>query len=127
MDALQARFGPISHLDSHSVVDVLVDAPVAFLDHSKSSAEQDSDRAIGNLDDMSLYFPLSRNNALILETVFDNGDSDNTACGGADVESHLFINGNHSEVKIGELGLATIMQQTNPRGVIDTPEFMATS
>ncbi|MQM11037.1 hypothetical protein Taro_043942 [Colocasia esculenta] len=29
------------------------------------------------------------------------------------------------EVKIGDLGLATIMQQTNARSVIGTPEFMA--
>ncbi|CAA7405316.1 unnamed protein product [Spirodela intermedia] len=38
---------------------------------------------------------------------------------------NVFINGNHGEVKIGDLGLATIMQRTNARTVIGTPEFMA--
>ncbi|MQL96977.1 hypothetical protein Taro_029665 [Colocasia esculenta] len=38
---------------------------------------------------------------------------------------NIFINGNRGEVKIGDLGLATIMQQTNARSVIGTPEFMA--
>ncbi|KAF5198748.1 Serine/threonine-protein kinase WNK8 [Thalictrum thalictroides] len=38
---------------------------------------------------------------------------------------NIFINGNHGEVKIGDLGLATIMQQANARSVIGTPEFMA--
>ncbi|GER25765.1 kinase [Striga asiatica] len=38
---------------------------------------------------------------------------------------NVFVNGNHGEVKIGDLGLATIMQQPTARSVIGTPEFMA--
>ncbi|CAI9759330.1 unnamed protein product [Fraxinus pennsylvanica] len=38
---------------------------------------------------------------------------------------NIFVNGNHGEVKIGDLGLATIMQQATARSVIGTPEFMA--
>ncbi|CAA6660513.1 unnamed protein product [Spirodela intermedia] len=38
---------------------------------------------------------------------------------------NIFINGNRGEVKIGDLGLATIMQKSNARSVIGTPEFMA--
>ncbi|GFQ02832.1 probable serine/threonine-protein kinase wnk4, partial [Phtheirospermum japonicum] len=38
---------------------------------------------------------------------------------------NIFVNGNHGEVKIGDLGLATIMQQPTARSVIGTPEFMA--
>ncbi|XP_020600134.1 probable serine/threonine-protein kinase WNK4 isoform X2 [Phalaenopsis equestris] len=38
---------------------------------------------------------------------------------------NIFINGNHGEVKIGDLGLATVMQQPIARSVIGTPEFMA--
>lgn len=38
---------------------------------------------------------------------------------------NVFINGNHGEVKIGDLGLATVMQQPHARSVIGTPEFMA--
>ncbi|XP_020529424.1 probable serine/threonine-protein kinase WNK6 isoform X2 [Amborella trichopoda] len=38
---------------------------------------------------------------------------------------NIFINGNHGEVKIGDLGLATVMQQANAHSVIGTPEFMA--
>lgn len=38
---------------------------------------------------------------------------------------NIFINGNHGEVKLGDLGLATVMQQANARSVIGTPEFMA--
>ncbi|XP_077235608.1 putative serine/threonine-protein kinase WNK6 isoform X2 [Tasmannia lanceolata] len=38
---------------------------------------------------------------------------------------NIFINGNHGEVKIGDLGLATVMQQANAQSVIGTPEFMA--
>ncbi|XP_073099336.1 probable serine/threonine-protein kinase WNK7 isoform X2 [Elaeis guineensis] len=38
---------------------------------------------------------------------------------------NIFINGNHGEVKIGDLGFATVMQQPNARSVIGTPEFMA--
>ncbi|XP_010549171.1 PREDICTED: probable serine/threonine-protein kinase WNK6 [Tarenaya hassleriana] len=38
---------------------------------------------------------------------------------------NIFINGNHGEVKIGDLGLATVMEQPNAKSVIGTPEFMA--
>ncbi|KAK9279668.1 hypothetical protein L1049_013348 [Liquidambar formosana] len=38
---------------------------------------------------------------------------------------NIFINGNHGEVKIGDLGLATVMQHPIARSVIGTPEFMA--
>ncbi|XP_048504433.1 probable serine/threonine-protein kinase WNK10 isoform X2 [Beta vulgaris subsp. vulgaris] len=38
---------------------------------------------------------------------------------------NIFINGNHGEVKIGDLGLATVMQQPTAHSVIGTPEFMA--
>ncbi|XP_055821767.1 probable serine/threonine-protein kinase WNK10 isoform X2 [Solanum dulcamara] len=38
---------------------------------------------------------------------------------------NIFINGNHGEVKLGDLGLATIMEQPTARSVIGTPEFMA--
>ncbi|ERN13340.1 hypothetical protein AMTRI_Chr09g21650 [Amborella trichopoda] len=38
---------------------------------------------------------------------------------------NIFINGNHGEVKIGDLGLAAVMQQPHARSVIGTPEFMA--
>ncbi|XP_027081144.1 serine/threonine-protein kinase WNK8 isoform X1 [Coffea arabica] len=38
---------------------------------------------------------------------------------------NIFVNGNHGEVKIGDLGLATMMQQRTVRSVIGTPEFMA--
>lgn len=38
---------------------------------------------------------------------------------------NIFINGNHGEVKIGDLGLATIMLQPTAQSVIGTPEFMA--
>lgn len=38
---------------------------------------------------------------------------------------NIFINGNHGEVKIGDLGLATIMQQPTAQSVMGTPEFMA--
>ncbi|GMH17315.1 hypothetical protein Nepgr_019156 [Nepenthes gracilis] len=38
---------------------------------------------------------------------------------------NIFINGNHGEVKIGDLGLATVMKQPTARSVIGTPEFMA--
>ncbi|KAG0457180.1 hypothetical protein HPP92_022013 [Vanilla planifolia] len=38
---------------------------------------------------------------------------------------NIFVNGNHGEVKIGDLGLATFMQQSIARSVIGTPEFMA--
>ncbi|KAF5179500.1 General transcription and dna repair factor iih helicase subunit xpb [Thalictrum thalictroides] len=34
---------------------------------------------------------------------------------------NIFINGNHGEVKIGDLGLATIMQQANARSIIGMP------
>ncbi|XP_052210490.1 serine/threonine-protein kinase WNK8-like isoform X2 [Diospyros lotus] len=38
---------------------------------------------------------------------------------------NIFVNGNNGEVKIGDLGLATVMQQPVARSVIGTPEFMA--
>ncbi|XP_054825803.1 serine/threonine-protein kinase WNK8 [Prosopis cineraria] len=38
---------------------------------------------------------------------------------------NIFINGNTGEVKIGDLGLATVLQQPTARSVIGTPEFMA--
>ncbi|KAH7840414.1 hypothetical protein Vadar_016496 [Vaccinium darrowii] len=38
---------------------------------------------------------------------------------------NLFVNGNNGEVKIGDLGLAAIMQRPTARSVIGTPEFMA--
>ncbi|KAJ7548431.1 hypothetical protein O6H91_07G011900 [Diphasiastrum complanatum] len=39
---------------------------------------------------------------------------------------NIFVNGNQGEVKIGDLGLATILQQANAaHSVIGTPEFMA--
>lgn len=38
---------------------------------------------------------------------------------------NIFVNGNHGEVKIGDLGLATIMRQAHVHSVIGTPEFMA--
>ncbi|PSS11232.1 Serine/threonine-protein kinase [Actinidia chinensis var. chinensis] len=38
---------------------------------------------------------------------------------------NIFINGNSGEVKIGDLGLAAIMQRPTARSVIGTPEFMA--
>ncbi|KAI3953002.1 hypothetical protein MKX01_028694 [Papaver californicum] len=38
---------------------------------------------------------------------------------------NIFINGNHDEVKIGDLGLATVMEQASLHSVLDTPKFMA--
>ncbi|GMJ03928.1 ARABIDOPSIS THALIANA WITH NO K 6, with no lysine (K) kinase 6 [Hibiscus trionum] len=38
---------------------------------------------------------------------------------------NIFINGNQGEVKIGDLGLATVLEQSNANSVIGTPEFMA--
>ncbi|KAI3965585.1 hypothetical protein MKX01_010542 [Papaver californicum] len=38
---------------------------------------------------------------------------------------NIFINGNHGEVKIGDLGLATVMEQASLHSVLGTPEFMA--
>ncbi|GMI99369.1 hypothetical protein like AT1G49160 [Hibiscus trionum] len=38
---------------------------------------------------------------------------------------NIFINGNQGEVKIGDLGLATVLEQSNAESVIGTPEFMA--
>ncbi|CAH9142627.1 unnamed protein product [Cuscuta epithymum] len=38
---------------------------------------------------------------------------------------NIFINGNSGEVRIGDLGLATIMSQPTARSVVGTPEFMA--
>ncbi|GAB2296164.1 Serine/threonine-protein kinase wnk8, variant 4 [Dionaea muscipula] len=38
---------------------------------------------------------------------------------------NIFVNGNTGEVKIGDLGLAAVMQHSTARSVIGTPEFMA--
>ncbi|XP_043722873.1 probable serine/threonine-protein kinase WNK7 isoform X2 [Telopea speciosissima] len=38
---------------------------------------------------------------------------------------NIFINGNHGEVKIGDLGLATFLQKPHAHSVHGTPEFMA--
>ncbi|KAI9401133.1 hypothetical protein POPTR_001G085500v4 [Populus trichocarpa] len=38
---------------------------------------------------------------------------------------NILVNGNNGEVKIGDLGLAIVMQQPIARSVIGTPEFMA--
>lgn len=38
---------------------------------------------------------------------------------------NLFVNGNHGEIKIADLGLATVLQQPTARSFIGTPEFMA--
>ncbi|KAK8366382.1 hypothetical protein V6Z12_A02G116000 [Gossypium hirsutum] len=38
---------------------------------------------------------------------------------------NIFVNGNNGEVKIGDLGLATVMEQPTAQSVIGTPEFMA--
>ncbi|XAR62941.1 Non-specific serine/threonine protein kinase, partial [Bertholletia excelsa] len=38
---------------------------------------------------------------------------------------NIFVNGNHGKIKIGDLGLATVMQQPTAKSVIGTPEFMA--
>uniref|UniRef100_A0A7N0TQK3 non-specific serine/threonine protein kinase n=1 Tax=Kalanchoe fedtschenkoi TaxID=63787 RepID=A0A7N0TQK3_KALFE len=38
---------------------------------------------------------------------------------------NIFVNGNNGEVKIGDLGLATVMQMPTAHSVIGTPEFMA--
>ncbi|KAH1126008.1 putative serine/threonine-protein kinase WNK6 [Glycine max] len=38
---------------------------------------------------------------------------------------NIFINGHRGEVKIGDLGLATLLKQTTAKSVIGTPEFMA--
>ncbi|XP_023534400.1 serine/threonine-protein kinase WNK8-like isoform X1 [Cucurbita pepo subsp. pepo] len=38
---------------------------------------------------------------------------------------NIFVNGNTGEVKIGDLGLAIVLQQPTARSVIGTPEFMA--
>lgn len=38
---------------------------------------------------------------------------------------NVFVNGNQGEVKIGDLGFATILQQPTVKSVIGTPEFMA--
>ncbi|CAA0831387.1 Serine/threonine-protein kinase WNK8 [Striga hermonthica] len=38
---------------------------------------------------------------------------------------NIFVNGNQGEVKIGDLGLATILQKPTAKSVIGTPEFMA--
>ncbi|XP_026402062.1 serine/threonine-protein kinase WNK8-like isoform X1 [Papaver somniferum] len=38
---------------------------------------------------------------------------------------NIFVNGNHGEVKIGDLGLATIMLKPTAQSILGTPEFMA--
>lgn len=38
---------------------------------------------------------------------------------------NIFVNGHHGEVKIGDLGLAIVMQKPTAKSVIGTPEFMA--
>ncbi|KAK4771903.1 hypothetical protein SAY86_013678 [Trapa natans] len=38
---------------------------------------------------------------------------------------NIFVNGHLGEVKIGDLGLATVMEQAGAKSVIGTPEFMA--
>ncbi|KAM0024077.1 putative protein kinase WNK-NRBP family [Helianthus debilis subsp. tardiflorus] len=38
---------------------------------------------------------------------------------------NIFVNGNHGEVKIGDLGLATLMLRPTAKSLIGTPEFMA--
>ncbi|PIN24538.1 Serine/threonine protein kinase [Handroanthus impetiginosus] len=38
---------------------------------------------------------------------------------------NIFVNGNQGKVRIGDLGLATIMQQPTAKSVTGTPEFMA--
>lgn len=38
---------------------------------------------------------------------------------------NIFVNGNNGQVKIGDLGLAIVMQQPTACSVIGTPEFMA--
>ncbi|KAL8216606.1 hypothetical protein R6Q57_023443 [Mikania cordata] len=38
---------------------------------------------------------------------------------------NIFVNGNHGEVKIGDLGLATLRLRPTAKSVIGTPEFMA--
>lgn len=38
---------------------------------------------------------------------------------------NIFVNGNHGEVKIGDLGLAIVRQHPTAKSVIGTPEFMA--
>lgn len=38
---------------------------------------------------------------------------------------NIFVNGNHGEIKIGDLGMATVMQKPTAKSVIGTPEFMA--
>ena len=39
---------------------------------------------------------------------------------------NIFVNGNHGEIKIGDLGLATLVKQSSAaQSVIGTPEFMA--
>ncbi|KAK2992297.1 hypothetical protein RJ640_020290 [Escallonia rubra] len=38
---------------------------------------------------------------------------------------NVFVNGNHGQVKIGDLGFATYLEQGTARTVIGTPEYMA--
>ena len=37
---------------------------------------------------------------------------------------NIFVNGNHGEIKIGDLGLATVMQQPTAKSVIGTSESL---
>jgi len=39
--------------------------------------------------------------------------------------SNIFVNTNNSEIKIGDLGLSTILTKGEAKSVIGTPEFMA--
>lgn len=38
---------------------------------------------------------------------------------------NIFVNGNHGEVKIGDLGLATVMQQPTARSVIGNKSVLS--
>ncbi|CAO2837116.1 unnamed protein product [Amaranthus hypochondriacus] len=38
---------------------------------------------------------------------------------------NIFVNGNHGEVKIGDLGLAAILRKSHAANCVGTPEFMA--
>ncbi|KAJ0727746.1 putative protein kinase WNK-NRBP family [Helianthus annuus] len=39
--------------------------------------------------------------------------------------NNIFVNGNHGQVKIGDLGFATLMLRPTAKSLIGTPEFMA--
>jgi WNK lysine deficient protein kinase len=38
---------------------------------------------------------------------------------------NILINSNNSEIKIGDLGLATVLENTKATSLVGTPEFMA--